>query len=148
MTIDYTVHMLKSILVKIGIAILVIALVDLVYVNYLVFQDFQKNTQGEAEQKTERTVETIASPALVASPGPELSSTTQTTETATPSPTTIYQTQVQEKTVVQTAQKEIFVPIGSGSTYSNSYANLSGVEVKIDWSKYSGIESVVFEATI
>ena len=67
---------------------------------------------------------------------------------ASPTPTTIYQTQVHEKTVVQTAQKEIFIPIGSGSTTSNSYANLSGVQVTIDWSKYSGVESAVFEANI
>lgn len=140
--------MLKSILIKIGVAILVIALVDLVYVNYLVLVDFQKNTQSDAEQNSSRTIEPEASPAITASPSPEISKTAQTPPAATPSPTTIYQTQVQEKTVVQTAQKEIFVPIGSGSTYSNSYANLSGVEVKIDWSKYSGIESVVFEATI
>lgn len=140
--------MLKSILVKIGVAILVIALVDLVYVNYLVFQDFQKNSQDQAELNPTRTIEAAASPAILASPSPVVNSSDQTSKTVTPSPTTIYQTQVQEKTVVQTAQKEIFVPIGSGSTYSNSYANLSGVEVKIDWSKYSGIESVVFEATI
>ncbi len=140
--------MLKSILVKIGVAILVIALVDLVYVNYLVFSDFQKNTRSEAEQAPTRTVVTSASPAVAVSPSPEVSKITQTAPASTPSPTTIYQTQVQEKTVVQTAQKEIFVPIGSGSTFSNSYANLSGVEVKIDWSKYSGVDSVVFEATI
>lgn len=140
--------MVKSILVKIGVAILVIALVDLVYVNYLVLVDFQKNTQSEAEQNSSRTIKAEETPVINASPSPEANITTQTSPAVTPSPTTIYQTQVQEKTVVQTAQKEIFVPIGSGSTYSNSYANLSGVEVKIDWSKYSGIESVVFEATI
>lgn len=139
--------MFKSVIIKIGVAILVIALVDLVYINYLVLQNFQKTASSEAQVDTSRSVETLDTQSVLPSPTPTTDNSAKVAA-ATPSPTMIYQTQVQEKTVVQTAQKEIFIPIGSGSTNSNSYANLSGVEVTIDWSKYSGIESVVFEATI
>lgn len=139
--------MLKSVLAKIGIAILLIALVDLVIINYLVLQNFQKTTPGEAGLDASRSADIITIADKAPSPSPATDDSKDTTS-VTPSPTTIYQTQVQEKTVVQTAQKEIFIPIGSGSTTSNSYANLSGVQVTIDWSKYSGVESAVFEANI
>ena len=140
--------MLKSVLIKIGVSILLIALVDLVYINYLVLQNFRKASLNEAEQKAPRAVESVDSTSALVSPSPTVTKADSNTPAASPTPTTVYQTQVQEKTVVQTAQKEIFVPIGSGSTFSDSYATLSGVEVTIDWSKYSGIESIVFEATM
>src|SRR3989344_3696908 len=52
------------------------------------------------------------------------------------------------ETVVQTSQKEIFIPLGSSSTKSNSYAELAGLEVTIDPSKYWAIDSMIFEASL
>lgn len=139
--------MIKSVLIKIGVALLVIALVDLIYINYWVLQTTKNAVSSGADGDT-RKIEDIASPSpeALASPSPK-AATEKATSTPVPTPT-IVQTQVQQRTVVQTAQKEIFIPIGSGATFSNSYSDLSGVQVTVDWSKYSGIESVVFEATV
>lgn len=140
--------MLKSILVKIGIAITVLAFADLVYINYLVLQSSKREGAIIENQQEPRRIENVTFPSAAPSPLPAEEKSSLKTEPATPTPTTIYQTEVKEKTVIQTAQKEIFIPIGSGSTFSNNYADLPGVEVTIDSSKYSGIESVVFEASL
>lgn len=142
--------MLKSVFIKIGVALLVIALVDLIYINYWVLQSSKKVVSGEVGENN-RKIEAIPSPSpeVLASPTPATVTSTQKSVgggEAVPAP--IVQTQIQQKTVVQTAQKEIFIPIGSGTTFSNTYADLAGVEVTIDASKYSGIESVVFEGSI
>lgn len=141
--------LLTSILGKIGIAIVIVALADLVYINYLVLRSSKSEAESLNAQNSARQLDTLASPNPLASasPVPVNSANTQST-LATPTPTTIYQTQIEKQTVVQNAQKEIFVPVGSGASFSNSYAALSGVEVTIDWSKYTGIESVLFEATV
>ncbi len=51
-------------------------------------------------------------------------------------------------TVIQTGQKEIFIPVGSGSIKKRDWTDIPGLEVTIDTSKYPGIDSIVFEATI
>lgn len=140
--------MLKSILVKIGIAIIVLAFADLVYINYLVLQSSKREGAILENQQEPRQIENVTFPSAAPSPSSAEEKSSLKTGLAAPTPTTIYQTEVKEKTVIQTAQKEIFIPIGSGSTFSNNYADLPGVEVTIDSSKYSGIESVVFEASL
>src|SRR3989344_4904044 len=56
--------------------------------------------------------------------------------------------QASTQTIIQTAQKEIFIPMGSGSTNSGTFSDLAGTDVTVDTAKYSQIESVVFEASI
>lgn len=127
--------LLSKILAKIGIAILVVALFDLTYLNYLTFKSAKTN---EA-----RTIDLKPSPSATVEAVPDVSSQAQeAAEPAEPAPT------VTQETIVQTAQKEIFIPIGSGSTFNNNHTDLAGLEVTIDTSKYSAIDSVSFEAAI
>lgn len=128
--------LLSKILVKIGIAILAVSLFDLVYLNYLTFKN-------EARQEA-RKVDIKPTPAPSASPQPVVSGQPSPSPQVSSTPLTTLTPQ----TIVQTAQKEIFIPVGDGSTTSNSYTNLSGVQVTIDSSKYSGIASVDFEASV
>ena len=111
-----------------------VALVDLVYLNWWVLKG----------QRTEQTsaVDTSPSPTPEASGSPSL----------TPSPTTIVEketiVQKETQTIVQTSQKEIFIPIGTGSTLKQTYTDLSGAQVTVDRGKYGPIEAAYFEASI
>src|SRR3989344_1408703 len=132
----------KSIITKIGIAILTIALVDLFYLNYWILQSEKLKVESGKFGQDNRQLE----PELSGSPNAE-SPTPVVSPSPIPEPA-LNQTTLKTITVVQTAQKEIFIPIGSGSTKSGTFADLSGVEVTIDTTKYSEIESVVFEASL
>lgn len=136
---------------KIGVAILALALMDLVYINY-----WMVKSRGQASRDL-RPVETIsvASPSAdvvsvsnspLPSVNPSSSTSTSPAETKTVETKTVVEKQTQ--TIVQTAQKEIFIPLGSGSTKSNSYTDLGGLQVNIDTTKYSPIDSVIFESSI
>lgn len=142
----------KGILAKIGVAILVLALVDLFYLNYWVVKSTKLKVESE-KLDSGREVGTRPSPSTVAS----IDSTSANLPILSPSPTqqpagtsttTTAKAEKEVQTVVQTAQKEIFIPIGSGSTKSGEFVDLSGLEVTIDTTKYSAIESVVFEASL
>jgi len=133
----------KSIVAKLGIAILTIALVDLFYLNYWVLRSEKLKAESGKFAQDNRQLEP--------EPLPSPEAPTTVADYASPSPTSgpaLSQTTLKTTTVVQTAQKEIFVPIGSGSTKSGTFTDLSGLEVTIDTTKYSEIESVVFEASI
>ena len=138
---------LSRILSKLAIAIIAIALVDLLYLNWWVIRS-QKLEVRSQKPDQERSVDLKSSEELLitASPTPDASPANKEVETKTVETKTVVEKETQ--TIVQTAQKEIFIPIGSGSTKSNSYSELPGVEVTIDSSKYNQIESAVFEATI
>ena len=124
---------------KIGVAILALALVDLIYINYWVLHQ-SSDIGGRISDDSRIKTQAFPLPSTVASP----------TSIPAGSPTVETKTVVEKesKTIVQTAQKEIFIPIGSGKTFSNSYVDLPGLQVSIDTTKYSPIESVIFEATI
>lgn len=129
----------QRILTKLGVAILIIAALDLIFINYWIVQKSRDDSQKTGQEIP------LASPPLVVS---EPKSENSQTELQTDGPASNETGSSQAKTIVQTAQKEIFIPIGSGSTFSNSYIDLAGLEVSIDTAKYSAIESVVFEASI
>ncbi|MEX2028604.1 MAG: hypothetical protein WD988_03870 [Candidatus Curtissbacteria bacterium] len=126
---------LSKIFFKVGIAILVVALFDLLYLNYLTFKG------GDAKQEA-RTIDLIPSPAAETSgaptKGPEMDSTATGATTVNTS----------QQTVIQNAQKELFIPVGSGSTNSNSYINVPGAQVVIDSANYAGIKNADFEANV
>ena len=134
----------KSILTKIGLAVLVIALLDLFFLNYLTFKN-QKSSQESLQAAVESRE--IIEP----SPSPTEVATDQSEPSSAPPPvggTTETKTIVEKETVIQTAQKEIFIPVGSGSIKKKDWTSIPGLEVTIDTTKYSAIESIVFEATI
>ncbi|KKR86119.1 MAG: hypothetical protein UU34_C0021G0013 [Candidatus Curtissbacteria bacterium GW2011_GWA1_41_11] len=134
----------KSILTKIGLAVLVIALLDLFFLNYLTFKNQKESQESQVIEEDSRViVEPSPPPIEVTEDQPEPSSA--------PPPaggTTETKTIVEKETVVQTAQKEIFIPIGSGSVQKKDWTDVPGLEVTIDTTKYSVIESIVFEATV
>jgi len=138
--------LLSKIITKIGIAILVVAFADLAYVNWWIIQSQELRVKSQSLEE-ERPV----SQALQSSNPPSPSSSSPIASPSLPETKTVETKTIVEKesqTIVQTAQKEIFIPIGSGSTNSKSYVDLNGLEVTIDTNKYSAIESVVFEASI
>lgn len=144
--------LLSRIFGKLVVAILALALVDLLYLNWWVIQSQKSKesrflTKSKGQSEEQRVVEAIPSPSpdIGASPTPSPLSS-PVAETKTVETKTVVEKETQ--TIVQTAQKEIFIPIGTGSTKSASYVDLSGLEVTIDTGKYSAIESVVFEASI
>jgi len=143
--------LLSRILTKISIAILAVALTDLLFVNYwLIKNENLKGTEPTDEngiqlsQVIESKPKSSPLSSLSPSPSPTKSSSAQ------PSPIVKTETIVekQTQTIVQTANREIFVPMGSGSTNSYTFADLSSTDVTIDTSKYSAIDSVVFEASV
>lgn len=140
-----------KILGKIGIAILAVALVDLGFLNYwIVKKDKELETIQISQARNLKAINEQES-ANLAKQEPEIAQ-----ENASPSPDASLEgnkavkvsTEVKKETVVQTAQKEIFITLGSGSIKSESYAELSGLEVTIDPAKYSTIDSIVFEASL
>lgn len=138
---------LSKIATKIIIAVFAVAVVDLIYLNYWAVKQDREFKESRTQRNNEvREVTSVATPAPVASASPGAKAT------VTPSPSPIVKTETivtkETKTIVQTAQKEIFIPIGSGSTFSGSYVNLAGLEVTIDTTKYGAIDSVVFEGSI
>jgi len=143
----------SRILTKIGIAILAIALFDLLFVNWWILKKSKDNPEAAnlASQVVEKDARDMTKEITVSpSPTPSSSPTNSSKSTIQPSPIVKTETIVekQTQTIVQTAQKEIFVPMGQGSTNSYTFADLNGTDVTIDTSKYSAIDSVIFEASI
>lgn len=138
----------SKILFKLGLAIVAIALVDLVYINYWVLKQNQRGGEAESQNENRKITDVSPTPAISGTSSPTPTATAAPAPTSPPSTIVKEKTVVETQTVVQTAQKEIFIPIGSGSTNSNSYAVLSGAQVMIDTTKYSAIDSVKFEANI
>lgn len=141
----------SSILSKIVIAIFLVALLDLVFINWwLLHKSTNEATVSTrvADVKKDQNGNSDNSPTPLPSPTPvekiidKNSNLADQKTTASPIPSPAGQT------VVQTANKEIFIPMGSGQTKSGNFADLSGVEITIDSSKYANIDYVVFEASI
>lgn len=132
----------SRIFAKIAIAILVLALADLLYLNYWAISVNSRQLTVDSSQNGQ--IVTLPSPDPDASPSPS--------PIVSDSPKTIVEKETvvekETQTIVQTAQKEIFIPIGSGSTKNKDYIDLPGLEVTIDTAKYGVIESVVFESSI
>lgn len=137
-----------KVVTKITLAIIAIALVDLIFVNWWIVKKESKSDRvKESEIESVGDLDTLlpspsASPQAVGSPAPQDAKAV----TSSPSPVTAVQTTA--TTVVQTANKEIFISMGSGSTKSKNYADLNGTDVTIDTTKYSAIETITFEASI
>jgi len=137
----------SGMLTKIGIAILALSLADLVFINYWMIRN--SRTETSSQRPVETDIVSSPSPDIDDSPSPSASSFSTST---TPAETKVVETKTvvekQTQTIVQTAQKEIFIPVGSGSTKSNSFVDLAGLQVSVDTTKYSPIDSVIFEGSI
>lgn len=145
---------ISRITAKIGVALLALALVDLIYINYWVVKS-QRSISRENSVDTSSTERTVDQEGLSGIPSPDTSALQSPSSVPVSSPaveTRMVETKTivekESQTIVQTAQKEIFIPLGSGSTKSNSYVDLGGMQVSIDTSKYSAIDTVNFEGSI
>ena len=144
----------SRIFTKLGIAILAVALLDLAFVNWVIIKDQKAQNSATQETSADKSADVSTSnqeESSIPSPSPE----TQPKEVGASEPKTVIQTpnqngsgQASTQTIIQTAQKEIFVPMGSGSTTSGTFTDLAGTDVTVDTAKYSQIDSVVFEASI
>lgn len=132
---------------KIAVAIFLIAALDLVFINWWILK---RDKQGLASVAVETTNNKSVG-------GSEISDKASASPTAVPTPTvvqTVIQTPnpsaqpVTSQTVIQTASREIFIPMGTGQSNSGIFADIAGTEVTIDTTKYSAIDYVVFEASV
>ena len=140
----------SRIFTKLGVAILAIALLDLAFVNWVIIKD-QKAQKAQDRTTQEASVNksggaAVSSPEVSPSPSPK--DEIQPKEVGASEPNPPVGGQKETQTIIQTAQKEIFIPMGSGSTTSGTFTDLAGTDVTVDTAKYSQIESVVFEASI
>lgn len=139
----------SKILAKIGLAILTVALFDLVFLNWWILKKSSVNAPLTQQSTSKSGALPTPAPNIVyPSAVPAASETPQAS--AKPQQTETKQVVIQKETqtIIQTPQKEIFIQLGSGSTKSNSFSDLSGVEVSIDTTKYPPIDYMVFEASI
>lgn len=128
------------ILSKLAFGLIALALVDLVFVNYWILRNQKVDTQtsGQTIVSSETQKDTPSSlPSAAFSPSPQV----KTIETKTV-------VEKQTQTIVQTAQKEVFIPIGAGFSNSDKFEDLAGTDVTVDFSKYPPIEFMIFEASI
>ncbi len=129
---------------KITIAIFVIALIDLFYINWWILKkNNQSFVQNELSTNIGFQTPSISTPTPSTTSAPD-NVVLPSGSIPSPSPTII----MQEKIVVQTAEKEVFIPLGTGYATSSTYSDLNGVEVTVDSTKYPNIEGVYFEAAI
>ncbi len=154
----------SKILSKIGLAILVVALFDLVLLNWWIFKKNPNETFQTATDKGTVAASPpgslgFSSPASIPLVSQTPSPSSQVQSTPAPQAQTQPQNQSQSQpvqtvvqketqTIIQTPQKEIYIPIGSGSTKSGTYADLSGAQVIIDTTQYPPIDYMVFQASI
>ena len=135
----------KTKIITIGIFILLFLLAF-----NLIILDVKLFLTKEPEEKTETVTESSVTPTPSAIINEETMNCSpaclQAIETATASiklPTA--EKEIQNKAV---ATKEIFVPLGSGSTKNTSWVNIGGIETYIDTSKYTKIKEANFEAAL
>lgn len=137
-----------SISIKLFVAILIVALFDLAFINWWVLT---KNSNNVSDMP--------AQPVSQVSPSPFVKTDDEDTEKtklndstvvfSSPSPTPTSENKPPDsKVVIQNQYREIFIPIGGGKTNSTSFADIDGAEVSIDTSKYSDIDYVLFEGSI
>lgn len=138
-----------SIFSKIVIAIFILAVFDLMFINWWVLTRSNSaidipNLEGQVVQTAQESPFPTATPASVVGSADILEGTNPE-PSASPLPSAKVE---EEKVVVQTQYKEIFIPLGSGQTTSTTFADLAGAEVSIDTSKYGQIDYVLFEASV
>ncbi len=133
---------------KIVVAIFILALADLIFVNWWLLN---KQSPAVVQVQEQAAASDTAGNSPVAQTEPvreSVNSKLPDEVKIEPSPTPAAVKTTSETVVVQTQNKEIFIPLGSGQTTSTSFSDLAGLEVSIDTDKYGAIESVTFEASI
>ena len=138
---------------KIAIAIFIIATLDLVFVNWWILKsnkrdlgsvgtEISSSKTADADGVSDKASATPAATPVVSDIQTEnKDAAIRQSPSPTAQPAAI-------QTVVQTANREIFIPMGTGQSKSDTFADIGGTEVTIDSSKYSPIDYVVFEASI
>lgn len=116
----------------------------------LIILDVKLFLTKKPEEKTETVMEPLVTPTPSAIANEETMNCSaaclQAIETATASiklPTA--EKEIQKPAVTT---KEIFIPLGSGSTKNTSWVNIGGIETYIDTFKYTKIKEANFEAAL
>ncbi|KKR78192.1 MAG: hypothetical protein UU23_C0002G0019 [Candidatus Curtissbacteria bacterium GW2011_GWA1_40_9] len=136
---------------KIVIAIFILAILDLVFINWWILNKSESRVTQVIEN-TNTTKDAGADSSLPITEqiheNDENSSAKNADLEPSPSPVSSTSKSVSETVIIQTPNREIFIPLGSGQSTNTSFADLAGLEVNIDTTKYSAIDSVTFEASI
>lgn len=128
-----------------GIVVAVLLLADLVVVNFKVFSP-QKPVLAPAPESTPDVEMTTVSNAPQQEGGcsqeclAAISAATEEAKTPVAQPT--------QKTAAGSTVKEFYIPFGSGSTKSNEWIELPGVEAVIDSANFPGVKSIIMEAIL
>lgn len=132
-------------LVKIGLIVLGIGLVvDIIFLNFKTFSVKEKPAVPLSSIPTfPSPAKTIVSNDQDSCPTACLLAINEATKGAEKQPT-----QPAKETQSALSVKEIYIPLGSGSTKSESWVELPGVETVIDSADYPNIKSMIFEASL
>lgn len=126
--------------VKIGFIVIGIVLVILLTtVSYLIYLTVDQQKFSNASQKQAATTFTTTSPSgSVPSLAPQA--------TSTPSSVPVVEQVVIKES--SSSVKEYFIPFGTGSSSSNEWTDVPGVQTAVDFGNYPNIKEVRFEVTI
>lgn len=136
--------MKKPLILKIGLVILsLLILSDLLFLNWRVLKTKEVPKNDPEGFKLEPISTPLGSiPDLTTCPIACLDKLYEATATIK-LPTLERQNQTSDATT-----KELFIPLGSGSTKETTWVDLGGIETYIDTAKYSKIKEANFEATL
>ncbi len=110
--------------------------IDLIYLNLFLLN--RGNNAVFTSSSIKHSITSVPSPMMVDSLSP--------TSIPTPVPTTI--TSSGSSGVQSGGVKDLYIPLGSGTTQSNVWTNIPGAEAQIDFGQYQHIKEVRFEASI
>ncbi len=134
---------------KIVIAILLIFLLNLIFLNMRVFWPEKESTMISSliEKEVVQEPAIVTSDSVVAEsdlcPEACLEMINQATASG------FSQAPIETKTIIQqTGVKEIYIPLGSGSTESMEWVELVGIESVIDMANYPNVKEIIFEASL
>jgi hypothetical protein len=130
--------------IKLAVSALgIIILVNLLVLDAWILRAKNVQTKIVTVEKTISTPSSISSSSCSDSCVSLINQATASVALSQPKTQTIVQSQPSS-----TANKEVFIPLGSGSNSSFDWADVSGAQVYVDSTKYGQIKSVVFEPSV
>lgn len=118
-----------------------LALINLLILDIKVFRKVGEREINFATPQVEKT------PGVSTSPTPGLGEETLCPAACLEAISEKYPTPIMTP-LVQAGAKEFYVPLGSGSTKSTDWVELTGVEGVVDLANYPNVKSVIFEASL
>lgn len=121
--------------------LLVIIIVNVSYLNYLLWQNSKNNNTQNQNIQTEYSNNISITP---------IPTTCVDCESQTSSPTGTYitKTPILQQSSNNSGVREYYIPLGTGSNTSTTWANVAGTETTINFNNYQNIKDIHFEASI